>query len=110
MAAVELPRQTLELAKQHGLPVSRVRVGDQRSRWGSCSSRGTVSLNWRLMLTPAFVREYIIVHELMHLREMNHSKRYWRWVANAFPDFERAERWLREHAYLLDGPSERPDR
>jgi len=55
------------------MPVRRVTVRNQRSRWGSCSRRGTVSLNWRLLQTPAFVRDYVILHELAHLREMNHS-------------------------------------
>src|SRR5690606_11554377 len=69
----ELPRMLMELARQHGIQVSRVSVRDQRSRWGACSSRGTITLNWRLIKAPPFVREYVLLHELMHRRELNHS-------------------------------------
>src|SRR5579872_2240315 len=87
LAKVELPVRVRELAAGHGfgLAVKRVSVRDQRSRWGSCSSMGVVSLNWRLVQMPDFVRDYIIVHELMHLRQMNHSARFWRLVNEAFP-------------------------
>jgi len=79
-----------------------VSVRNQRSRWGSCSRHGTISLNWRLVQTPTFVRDYIILHELAHLKEMNHSKRFWREVARLCPDFGRAERWLKEHPDLFN--------
>ena len=97
----ELPRRVAELAAQHGLTVKRVSVRNQRSRWGSCSARGVVSLNWRLVQTPDFVRDYIIVHELMHLREMNHSSRFWKLVYEAYPRTDEAEKWLKRHAGLL---------
>lgn len=95
LAARELPPRTLELAKQHDITVRRVTVRDQKTRWGSCSVRGTVSLNWRLIQAPLFVSDYIIVHELMHRREMNHSARYWKLVAAAFPAYREAEAWLK---------------
>ena len=101
LARVELPLRVSELAVAHGLAVKRVSVRNQRSRWGSCSARGVVSLNWRLMQAPEVVRDYIIVHELMHLREMNHSERYWKLVYAAFPRTEEAERWLKAHGTLL---------
>lgn len=101
LAAGELPPRLLELAARHGVTVQRVTVRNQRSRWGSCSRAGTVSLNWRLVQTPDFVRDYICVHELMHRREMNHSARYWRHVAEAFPRWEEAERWLKTNHGLL---------
>ena len=97
----ELPGRVGELAAQHGLAMKRVSVRNQRSRWGSCSARGVVSLNWRLVQTPDFVRDYIIVHELMHLRQMNHSSRYWKLVYEAFPRTDAAEKWLKQHAGLL---------
>jgi hypothetical protein len=103
LAWKELPGRVAELAAQHKLTVRRVAVRDQRSRWGSCSARGVVSLNWRLVQTPEFVRDYIIVHELMHLREMNHSSRFWKLVAEAFPRMEEAEKWLKAHSRLLRG-------
>lgn len=97
----ELPLRVNELASEHGLTVKRVTVRDQRSRWGSCSVKGVISLNWRLVQAPDFVRDYIIVHELMHLREMNHSNRFWNHVYAAFPRTNEAERWLKFHGTLL---------
>jgi predicted metal-dependent hydrolase len=101
LAAKELPPGVLECAAQHHLPVRRITVRNQRSRWGSCSRRGTISLNWRLIQAPAFVRDYLVVHEIMHLKEMNHSSRFWREVERACPDYEAAERWLKKHSSLL---------
>jgi predicted metal-dependent hydrolase len=101
LAAKELPPRLIELAASLRVTVQRVTVRNQRSRWGSCSRAGTVSLNWRLVQTPDFVRDYICVHELMHRREMNHSARYWRQVAEAFPRWEEAERWLKANGGLL---------
>ena len=95
MAEKELPVRTRELAQVHGIVVRRVSVRAQKTRWGSCSARGTISLNWRLIQTPPFVVDYLIVHELMHRREMNHSARYWKLVAEAFPDYRQAEKWLK---------------
>jgi predicted metal-dependent hydrolase len=71
-------------------------VRAQKTRWGSCSARGTISLNWRLIQAPPGVVDYLIIHELMHRREMNHSARYWKLVAQAFPDYRRAEQWLKK--------------
>lgn len=101
LAAKELPPRVFGFATQRGLQVSRVTVRGQKSRWGSCSRRGTISLNWRLIQAPLFVQDYIILHELCHLRQMNHSRRFWREVERVFPDYKTAERWLREHASLL---------
>lgn len=101
LAHCEFPPRVMELAALHKLPVRRVMVRNQRSRWGSCSRRGTISLNWRLIQTPEFVRDYIILHELMHLRQMNHSARFWREVESVCPDFENAESWLKKHSGLL---------
>lgn len=95
LAAAELPSRVTEFAGTHQFPVVRVQVRNQRSRWGSCSRRGTVSLNWRLIQAPPFVRDYIILHELSHLRHMNHSVRFWREVERVCPDYENAERWLK---------------
>ncbi|MBM3870914.1 MAG: M48 family metallopeptidase, partial [Verrucomicrobia bacterium] len=101
LAANELPLRLLELAAQHRISVTRVTVRNQHSRWGSCSRAGTVSLNWRLVQTPNLVRDYICIHELIHRREMNHSARYWQQVAEAFPRWEAAERWLKANGGLL---------
>jgi len=102
LAARELPPRVYEFAAVHQLTVSRVTVRNQRSRWGSCSRHGTISLNWKLIQTPPFVRDYIILHELMHLRQMNHSAHFWREVKSVCPEYKTAERWLKQHSSLLN--------
>ncbi|MEO7133909.1 MAG: YgjP-like metallopeptidase domain-containing protein [Vicinamibacterales bacterium] len=99
----ELPVQLHRLAEHHGLQVLRVSVRNQRSRWGSCSSSGHICLNWRLVLMPEDVREYVLIHELMHLRRLDHSRHFWRLVAHACPAYEHARRWLRDNRQLLLG-------
>ena len=96
IAERELPPRTLALADRHGIKVNRVTVRAQKTRWGSCSARGAISLNWRLIQTPPHIVDYLIIHELMHRREMNHSKRYWAHVAAAFPAWREAEQWLKK--------------
>lgn len=101
LAARELPPRVLELASRHQLPVRRVSVRNQKSRWGSCSRRGTICLNWRLVQAPETVRDYIILHELAHLRHLNHSRAFWKEVARFSPDYRQAEAWLKKHGPLL---------
>jgi predicted metal-dependent hydrolase len=101
LAAKEFPRRVCELAGVHHLRVRRVTVRNQKARWGSCSRQGTISLNWRLIQAPQFVRDYLILHELMHLKQMNHSARFWREVACACPDYKVAESWLKQNSTLL---------
>lgn len=100
-ARIELPARTWELAAITGVDVKQVTVRNQRSRWGSCSASGTISLNWRLVQTPDSVRDYIIYHELMHLREMNHSTRFWSRVEEVCPWWRDAEQWLKRNGGLL---------
>jgi predicted metal-dependent hydrolase len=100
-AKIELPGRTWELAAVTTVEVKHVTVRNQRSRWGSCSANGTISLNWRLVQTPDFVRDYIIYHELMHLREMNHSERFWARVAEVCPGWRDAERWIKRNGSLI---------
>lgn len=100
-AARELPPRLLALADSAGLRVSRVSVRNQRSRWGSCSSRGSIALNWRLLQMPPEVRDYVLWHELMHLRRGDHSAAFWKLVAEVCPDYEQARAWLRRHGREL---------
>jgi predicted metal-dependent hydrolase len=100
-AKIELPGRAWELAAETGVDVKHVTVRNQRSRWGSCSAGGTISLNWRLVQTPDSVRDYIIYHELMHLREMNHSDRFWARVEEVCPWWRDAEKWLKRNGGLL---------
>jgi predicted metal-dependent hydrolase len=97
VARRELPARAAELAAEHGLAVARWSVRNQRSRWGACSPRRVISLNWRLLQMPASVADYIILHELAHLRQPNHSRRFWREVGAICPWWQDAERWLRRH-------------
>jgi len=97
LARIELPARTWELATVVGIGIKKVTIRNQRSRWGSCSARGTISLNWRLLQAPDFVRDYVIYHELSHLREMNHSARFWAQVAEVCPAWRAAECWLKRH-------------
>jgi predicted metal-dependent hydrolase len=101
LATRELSLRVAELASRHGFTVNRLMVRNQRTRWGSCSRRGTVSLNWRLIQTPDFVRDYIALHELAHLRHMNHSRRFWQEVERLCPDYRIAERWLKQNRGML---------
>jgi predicted metal-dependent hydrolase len=95
LAATELPARVHELAALHGIRVSRVSVRNQRTRWGSCSTAGLISLNWKLVQTPESVRDYVILHELAHRRHPDHSARFWAEVEWLCPGFEEAETWLR---------------
>jgi predicted metal-dependent hydrolase len=97
----ELPPRLLELAAGLGLAVAKVSIRNQRWRWGSCSPNGHICLNWRLVSMPPWVRDYVMIHELMHLRRMDHSKKFWKLVAEACPDYEAARRWLRQNGRPL---------
>jgi predicted metal-dependent hydrolase len=88
-------------ASRLGLAYGSVAIRDQRTRWGSCSSRGTLSFSWRLVVAPADVLAYVVVHELCHLRQANHSKAFWRLLDAARPDWREHVRWLREHGHEL---------
>ena len=100
-AVRELPLRLHSLAEMHALTVTSVHIRNQKSRWGSCSPAGRICLNWRLVLMPDFVRDYVIVHELMHLQRLDHSRTFWKLVAAACPDYEAARLWLRQHKHLL---------
>jgi predicted metal-dependent hydrolase len=84
-------------APELGVRPQRIQIRDQRSRWGSCSTRGTLSFNWRLVLAPFEVLDYVVVHELCHLREPNHSRRFWSLVEERRPGWRAHRDWLHEH-------------
>ena len=87
----------LEEAERIGVEYRRIRIGGQRTLWGSCSSRGTLSFNWRLVLAPPDVLDYVVVHELCHLRVPNHSRQFWALVEHHRPSWRRQREWLRDH-------------
>jgi len=84
-------------AERLGVTYRRIRIGDQRTLWGSCSSAGTLSFNWRLVLAPFEVLDYVVVHELCHLRVPDHSKTFWASVEQRRPQWREHRNWLREH-------------
>jgi predicted metal-dependent hydrolase len=88
-------------AEALGVPARRITVRDTKSRWGSCSASGNLNFSWRLILAPPFVLDYLAAHEVAHLKEMNHSHRFWRTVHKLCPRTEDAERWLKRHGAEL---------
>ncbi len=98
LAQNELILRAKQLAQDCAARVGRIVVRNQKSRWGSCSYNGNISLNWRLIQLPAEVSDYIIIHELMHLRHLNHSAQFWAEVEKACPDYRAAENWLKENS------------
>jgi hypothetical protein len=90
------------------LSYNSVAIRDQKTRWGSCSSRGNLSFSWRLVLCPPEVLEYVVVHELLHLRQHNHSKAFWRLLDAALPGWREHSAWLREHEQELHEYEPRP--
>lgn len=85
----------------YGFLYNRVTLRDQKSRWGSCSRLKNLNFNWKLIMAPIEVIDYVVVHELCHLKEMNHSSRYWALVAETIPGHKERRKWLRENHYLL---------
>ena len=94
-AAEIIPARVRELNRHVGYTVNSVSVRNQKSRWGSCSRKGNLNFNWRLLLVPPSVMDYLIYHELAHLKELNHSIRFWRLVEQLCPAFREAEAWLK---------------
>ena len=92
-----IPRRVSELNRTCGFDYASVAVRNERTRWGSCSPRGTLNFNWRLLILPPFVADYLIFHELAHLKHLDHSDRFWRIVAGICPFYKDAERWLRRN-------------
>ncbi|MBL8066553.1 MAG: M48 family metallopeptidase [Chthonomonadaceae bacterium] len=90
------------------LAPKRVQIRDQKSKWGACTSRGTITLSWRLVMAPMDVLDYVVVHELAHLREMNHSQRFWNIVSRHCPEFQTHRAWLRRNGSRLVVPDLNP--
>ena len=88
-------------ARIMGVTYQRISMRNQKTRWGSCSTKGTLSFNWRLMLAPPAILDYVVVHELCHLTHMNHSPAFWQAVGQVCPDYKECHKWLREHGQEL---------
>lgn len=100
-AKTYFPRRCAELQKLTGGVYDKISIRNQKTRWGSCSQTGTLSFNYRLMMAPPQVSDYVIVHELCHLTHMNHSDAFWKKVADIMPDYTVHRRWLRDHGHEL---------
>ena len=90
-----------EEAEELGVAYRQIRIGSQRTLWGSCSPRGVLSFNWRLVLAPSEVLDYVVVHELCHLYAADHSRGFWKLVEGRRPDWRRQRDWLREYGAEL---------
>ncbi len=96
-----LAERAMHHAARLGVKPSRITVRDTQSRWGSCSSARSLSFSWRLILAPDFVLDYVVAHEVAHLREMNHSPRFWAHVRSLVSDVEKPQAWLKSHGREL---------
>lgn len=100
-ARAEIVPRAHAMAARLGRKVRRVSLRDPKTRWGSCAANGDLAFSWRLVLAPAHVLTYVVAHEVAHLAEMNHSKRFWATVDRLVPDAERAKDWLKRHGKSL---------
>ena len=96
-----IPERVKYFAPQIGVTYGRITIRNQRTRWGSCSGKGNLNFNCLLMLTPLEVIDYVVVHELCHRKEMNHSVRFWAEVEKILPDYKERRRWLKENGGQL---------
>lgn len=91
------PERVSHYAEIMGVTYAKITIREQRTRWGSCSSKGNLNFNWKLVLTPDYVLDYVVIHELAHRKVMNHSKQFYAVVAQVMPDYERARMWLKKN-------------
>lgn len=94
-------KRAIELSNECSLCPSKILIRNQKTRWGSCNTKREIRLNWRLILTPHYVMDYIIIHELSHLKHMNHSSDFWKLVESYNKDYKKAENWLKENAIKI---------
>lgn len=100
-ARVVCTTRVLWLASAHGFSPEKVRISSARTRWGSCSSKKTLSFTWRLVMAPVEIIDYVIIHELVHLHHLNHSKMFWQEVEKILPDYKKRRSWLKKNGRLL---------
>jgi len=100
-ARLALDQAVERYTKILGIPARRIALKDTRSRWGSCSVDGRLNFSWRLIFAPPEILEYLAAHEVAHLKELNHSPRFWSIVALLYPDYKKAEAWLKRHGASL---------
>jgi len=93
-----IPKRTIEIAKKHQITFGTIKITSAKTRWGSCTSKRNLNFSYRLILCPEKVIDYVICHELAHLKEMNHSKSFWREVEWLMPDYKEYNKWLKDNA------------
>ena len=96
-AEILIKKRAAELCSRLGVTYGRLTIRGAKTRWGSCSRKSNLNFNWKLMMAPEPVIDYVIIHELTHLKEMNHSKKFWELVAEHCPQWRKHKRWLKEH-------------
>ena len=96
-ALIRLTDKTKRYCKIMGVSPNLISVRDYKSRWGSCSSKGAITYNWKIIMAPHYIVDYVVVHELCHLKHLNHSPTYWRSVKTEIPDYDSCRQWLRVH-------------
>lgn len=96
-AKTEIPQKVNVYSQKMGVDYGKITIRNQKTRWGSCSATGNLSFNCLLMLTPEYVQNYVVVHELAHRLEMNHSYKFWNVVERTLPEYKVAQRWLKEN-------------
>lgn len=101
------PKRVAYYAERIGVTYDKITIRNQKTRWGSCSAKGNLNFNCLLMLTPPEIQDYVVVHELCHRKEMNHSKRFWDEVEKVLPDYRERRKWLKENGGRIIGRMER---
>jgi len=99
-----ITKRANDYAQITGLKYQRIRVNCAKTRWGSCGHKNTLNFTWRLIMAPPRVVDYVIAHELTHLKQKDHSHRFWEEVAKIIPDYRQDEQWLKQNGYLLAWP------
>lgn len=88
-------------AHNYNFQYSKIKISNAKTRWGSCSYNGNININWRLIMAPIEVLDYVIIHEFIHLKVDNHSRKFWQEVESIYPDYKKAKKWLKDNAFLL---------
>ncbi|WP_195428209.1 SprT family zinc-dependent metalloprotease [Clostridium sp. D46t1_190503_E9] len=94
-------KRVMDISNNIYIKPSKIIIKNQKSLWGSCNSKREIRLNWRLVLMPQFVMDYIIIHELCHIKQMNHSKEFWKLVESYYPNYKESKDWLKENGAML---------
>jgi predicted metal-dependent hydrolase len=97
-----LTKRVQDFTSQHGFQYTQVKISSARTRWGSCSARGNLSFTWRLVMAPLPVIDYVVVHELVHIKVRNHSRHFWDQVSQLMPDYKARRSWLKENGHFLN--------